>query len=229
MRRLLALALVGGLVFGSFGAAEAAKKKKKKPPQPPAPTVVSVEQKMFLRGNSCSGENRDWLSTTDADEALECWYTGAGLPNELLVASGQRTREAVSREWEAQDGIPFVLDATKPLTGEITTASGCGVLTALPCSPVGVGAGEHILDITVIGVIGGADKELGKMTETFTILPGQTHTTKLNIKLDASANGATLDGIKVLTYQHGRSVGHGIIKTNDPNSSFVSFNKLVSQ
>lgn len=226
MKRFLALALVGGLVFGSFASAEAAKKKKKKP-KPPA--AVSVEQKMYLRGNSCTGDNRDWLSVTDADEEVECFYTRSGIIYEATTTAGAQKREEATREWEAQDGVPFTLDATKPITGEITTAGFSCVVTIAPCSPAGIGIGEMVLEITIVGTIGGADKELGAMKETFTVLPGQMHTTKLDFKLDGSLNGASLEGIKLLTFQHGRSFGHGVIKTNNPNSSFITIPTLVTQ
>src|SRR5688500_959251 len=89
----------------------------------------------------CAGPTS--LSTVDGvDSGDGCGYavqlTGA---NEVLGSSGQGYLE---RAWGATDGVPFVLDATKPITG-LFSVNGW-------FHPVQ--AGNAILDVTITGMVG---------------------------------------------------------------------------
>ncbi len=47
------------------------------------------------------------------------------------------------------------------------------------------------------------------------------HAVKVDVPIDAAVAGKSFDSITIITYQHGNSVGHGIIKSNAPHSSYV--------
>ena len=196
---------------------------------------AASEIKFFLGSTGCpptgGGDFNDYLTTADTDADVECFYTASGIRNEIggttgtVEAQGQRPlagRAEASRYWETMDGAPVTLDATRAITGEIYTAGGCGVLTNVPCAPLGLSVGEVILDITVVGSSGGETIELGTQTDTFTVTPGDPHLTELNIQPAAAAHGKVFESIELQTWIHGKSVGHGIVRTTGDANSFVT-------
>ncbi|MDQ3956943.1 MAG: hypothetical protein M3273_01340 [Actinomycetota bacterium] len=213
----LALALVAGLVI----APAAAKPKKKKPVAP-----ASVDQKFFLASMGCpppgttARDAEEFLTLTDTEDEVECNHTAAGIRNDIQTATPAYTREGQSRWWDTVDGVPLVLDTSKRITGEIFTAAGQCVVSGA-CAPMGISAGEMVFDITVIGETGGEEVEIGTYTEEFSVSPGQIHAVKVDVAIDAAVAGKVFDSITMITYQHGNSVGHGIIKSQSPTSSYV--------
>jgi hypothetical protein len=236
MRKLITLFLVLGLIAGLQLAPAEAKKKKKK-----APVPVQVDQKFFLRSTGCTAAdtNSDYLSVEDADEAVQCFYTGAGIRNEVggqtgtVGAAGNNAvsgRDVATRYWDATDGIPLVLDASKPITGSIWTDGGrCVVsVSGQGCSPAGISAGEMIFDVTFVGLQGETEVEIGTFTETYQVTPGTVHELKLEIAIDPGLNGASFDSLELRTWMHGKSAGHGVINTNGDTSSFISIPALAA-
>lgn len=211
MKKTLIALLVMGLVAGSLVAPAAAKKKKKKKP-------VAVEQTFYLRDLDGCDTSENQLSLTDAPDA-GCWYLDSGAPYEAIVQAGLATAADLGQTWTTMDGTPFKLDPSKPITGEISSASGECVV-ADPCSPVMVGGGQAVLDVVVTATIDGEPKEVGTYTETFVVAPGSGHTSKIEVPIDPALAGQTVDSLSVLTYLHGAAVGHGAIELDDP-SSFI--------
>jgi hypothetical protein len=76
-------------------------------------------------------------------------------------------------------------------------------------------------DIRVIGETGGEEVEIGTYTETFSVAPGTVHTVKVDVPIDAAHAGKVFDSVTMITFQHGDSVGHGVIKSNAPSSSYI--------
>lgn len=116
MRKLVALALLAGLVFGSVGVAEAAKKKKKKKKAP-----VASELKYFLHWDSdgatpegCTGPVH--MNLQDATGDSTCNYTFQPL-QEAFIATGAQAPLVYT--YPATEGVPFVVDASRKLKGEI--------------------------------------------------------------------------------------------------------------
>ncbi|HEX2295404.1 MAG TPA: hypothetical protein VHN37_08860 [Actinomycetota bacterium] len=216
----LSLMLVAGLVI----APATAKPKKKKPKPPPAP--VAVDLKYFLASNGCpptgttARDADEFLTLTDTEDAIECNHTAAGIRNDIQTMTPQYTREGQSRWWDTIDGVPLVLDTSKRITGEIFTA-GTSCAAAGVCSPTPLSAGEQVFEITVIGETGGEEVEIGTYTETFTVGPGVTHAVKVDVAIDQAHAGKVFDSITMITYQRGNSVGHGVIKSNAPTSSYI--------
>ncbi len=208
MRKLIVLGVLAGLVVGSIGVAEAAKK----------PTTL----KLFLRDdNGCDGPpSTGYLSRADGEDQ-GCWYVDAGPAYDAIVATGLLTEDALSISYMARDGLPFTLDASKPLTAEISTTSGSCVEEGV-CSPAQLGAGQATLKVRVIGFVDGSEQVLGNFSESFLVTPGSSHTSVFEGKLDASLNKKKVGSLRVVTYLAGAAVGHGIIELDNP-ASFVSF------
>lgn len=205
MKKLIVVGLVAGLVAGSLAAPATAKKKKPKPP--PAP--VSVDQKFFLRqdSDSCSSSH-EFLSTTDGTD-LSCYYTDAGAPYEVV----NQARPVVTATWAAEDGVPFVFDTAKKLTGELTIVSG----DAVPGSP---SAGQARFDLVVLAEVAGEVKEIGAVSETWTTVPGDVHVVKLDLAIDSALAGKTVDAFQVDTTMRGVAFGPHTIELDNP-ASFV--------
>lgn len=215
MKRFVVLGLTAALVVGLMGPADAKKKK----PKPPKTTVpVSVDQKYFLRSdNDCDGPRA--LSITDGVDG-ECHFFDSGVIYEALTEAGLLTVEDLAHEWVAADGLPLALDATRPITGEISTSS-LACATADVCSPAGVGAGSAKLVVVVLAEIAGEEKELGRFEESFQVVPGGAHTSKVSVQPDAALNLSQVTAFRILTWLHGAAVGHGQIELDDP-ASFVT-------
>ena len=215
----VSFALIAGAIAAPAGAA-----KKKKPKPPPAP--VAVDLKFFLASNGCPPQGstakdaEDFLTLTDTEDAIECNHTSAGIRNDVQTMTPAYTRDGQSRWWDTIDGVPVVLDVTKHITGEIFT-SGTQCAAAGACSPSPLSAGSTTLDIRVFGVTGGEEVEIGTFTETYDVPPGTVHTVKVDVPIDAAHAGKVFESITMVTFQHGNSAGHGVIKSNAPTSSYI--------
>lgn len=201
MRKILTTGLILSLVMGAFLFPAEAGKKKKKPPAP-------VELKFFFHGDAC--DDATFLLTLSDGPDASCWFTRSGLVYEAQLAAGDDPR-TLGQTFVAAEGLPFVLDMSKKITGEITTSGFQGVL----------GAGQPTLEVTVLGTVGGEEKELGTHSETFTVGPTQQHTTILDLALDPALAGLGFDGFSVHVFTHGASFGHGVIEMEDPPSFIV--------
>ena len=222
-RAIVVVAVIGCLVGGLLAPAEAAKKKKK-------PSLVQVDQKMFLgAATACAADQiQRSISLVDGQD-LECWYTRAGLVHdqEALEGAPAPAGQKAWSDWTAIDGVPLKLDASKSITGEISTGGACGVLTNVDCLPVGVSAGTVKLMIKFVGVAGGEEITLGEQVDEFTATPGPHHTTMVNIALDSALKGVEFTEITLWTRIGGASAGHGVYKLVDP-SSFVTIPTLAA-
>jgi hypothetical protein len=209
MKKTLIVALAACLVGSAFVAPAVAKKKKKKP------AAVQVDQKFFLRDTDGCDSGENLLSVTDGPDS-GCWYVDSGPLYDAIVGAGLLTPADLGQTWSAMDGVPVTLDATKPITGEISTSSGTCVVDG-GCSPAQLGGGVAILDVWVF-----ADgEEIGTFSETFPVTPAGSHTSAIEIKLDPSLDKVKVNEISVLTYLHGAAVGHGVIELENP-ASFIT-------
>lgn len=223
-RKPFVIAVSLGLVAGLVIAPATAKPKKKKPTPPAAP--VAVDLKYFLSSNGCPPQGQtakdaeDFLTLTDTEDAVECNYTASGIRNDVQTMTPAYTRDGQSRWWDTIDGTPVVLDTSKRITGEIfTSGTECAVSGA--CSPTPISAGQMTFDIRVIGETGGEEVEIGTYTETYSVGPGTVHAVKVDVPIDAAHAGKVFDSITMITFQHGNSAGHGVIKSNAPSSSYI--------
>lgn len=211
-KRRLATLLALGLVAGALVApAEAAKKKK---PKKPVPALVQVDQQMFLRGDACAVDARA-LSLVDNADA-ECIYTRAGILYDTIPESAPAPVGANPwQSWPGIDGVPFKLDATKPVTGEIYTQ---GLFPLVGDYP-GISAGAVKLTVKLVGETGGEEKVIGEFSEEFTVMPGDSaHLSTVSITPAAELEGLEFSSLTLMTRLGGASAGHGVIKLDDPSS-----------
>jgi hypothetical protein len=134
--------------------------------------------------------------------------------------------DLLGQHFSAADGVPFKLNAAKPLTGEITTGPNNCYIDGQPCSPVGVAAGQARLEVAIFGTIGGEEKLLGEASEEYVVSPDAEHTVKFSITLDKALNKQTVTALRLRTYSGGAAVGHGEIVLDDP-ASFLILPALV--
>lgn len=223
MKKLVIAGLVAGLVVGSLAPAQAAKKKKK-PKTPPAP--VAVDLKFFLSDADGCDTSENLLSLTDVPDS-GCWYVDSGALYEVVTAAGLLTPADLAVSWTTVDGVPFTLDATKHITGEITTEGGaCAISSpAEVCAPTTLSAGSATLDVIVQAEIDGEMQDVGTFTETFQTIPGTKQTSKVDITLDAALDKKRVTNLTVLTYIHGPALFHGTVVLDDP-ASFVTIPAL---
>lgn len=213
MKKLVVLGLVAGLVAGSLAAPAGAAKKKKKPKPPAAP--VSVDQKFFLRQDSdACGSSHEHLSLTDGAD-LSCFYVDSGAPTTAVSQA-----QAASVDFAAEDGVPFVFDTAKKLTGEITVRG--GDIGAGPMS-----AGQAMVDIVVVGEVGGEVKEIGTVSETWTTVPGDVHLIKVDLEIDPALAGQSVTAFELQVTLGGASVGPHTIELDNP-ASFVTVPTLAT-
>ncbi len=208
MKKLMVTALTLGLLAGSLIAPAEAAKKKKKPKPPAAP--VSVDQKFFLRQDAtpCSAAH-EHLSLTDGTD-LSCFYTGGGLPNEVRA----QTTGPIITDWAAEDGVPFVFDTAKKITGEITIHGG-----DLGTGPIS--AGQARFDIALIAEVGGEEKEVGTLSETWITVPGDVHVVTLDLAIDPALAGQQVTAFRADTQLRGVAIGPHTIELDEPASFIV--------
>jgi hypothetical protein len=198
----------------------------------PARAAGTTELKFFLGSTGCSAAdvNFDFLTVTDADDAVECNYTGSGIRNEIggqtgtVGAQGQNAvadRETATRYWDSIDGGSVALDASRPVTGSLFTMGASCVNATVPCTPVGISVGNVTLEIELVGYVGETETKLGAQTDSFQVSPGAPHETKINIQPEASLS-KTFDRIELRTWNHGQSAGHGMVKTTGDFNSFIA-------
>ncbi len=202
MKRAIAVALALGLLAGAMVApAEAGKKKKKK-------KLVASEAKFFMHwdddgAGGCGGMVHMDLEDKE-DPGSGCEFV-AQPANEVLIMAGQ---EALTRDWPASAGLPLILDAGRPILGEISIRGA---------------AGQGTVDVVLTGSVGGESVELGTAKAPFQVVAsGQTGAAiaKFEITPPAGLNQKTLTSLNVNTTVRGVTVGTYIELDNPP--SFVT-------
>lgn len=216
MKKTIVFALVLGLVAGSLAAPALAKKKKGK-----KPALVQVDEKLFLRRDDCGGDaDNPHLSVTDAPDGNGngCGSALAGAGNEVANQAGESEDLGTTDAWPATDGVPFVLDGTKDISGSITVDTYHGVAE----NPVPLGVGQSTLDVVLSGTVAGADTELGTATATFQSTPAaDQYTVTFTIKANPALDKASVTGLTLTTSLHGPAVLSGFYELDDP-ASFVT-------
>lgn len=213
-KRVITLVLVLGLIAGATTAPALAGKKKKRKK---APALVQVDQQMFLRGDGCDAEARA-LSLEDAADA-ECIYTRAGIVYDAIPESAPAPVGSNPwHTWPAIDGVPFQLDATKPITGEIYVQ---GLFPLVGDYP-GISAGQVRVTVKLVGEKNGEEIEIGEFVDEFTATPGAAaHAAMVEITPDEALDKAEFTSLTLHTRIGGASVGHGVYKLDNP-SSFIT-------
>lgn len=215
MRRFLVVALVVGLVGGSLvGPVEAKKKKKKKAP-------VAVDQTYFLRNTAesgCAAESLQLLLEA-GDAGGSCGSAFSGFVNEVLVrAFGGPCTPATPAgtacgtiTYQAGEGLPLVLDASKKVTGTIFVVSYRGH----SANPGGLTAGPTTFSMTLRGDSDGEEKEIGTFTADYTVTPAQqVYEVPFEIEVAAELDKAEFTTLFVDLLNRGVAPLHGFYQVN---------------
>ncbi|HJR45767.1 MAG TPA: hypothetical protein VJ927_09200 [Actinomycetota bacterium] len=188
MRKWITLVLVLGLVAGLNVAPVEAKKRKKKV------ALESVDSTLFMRMEECGA---GFLSTSDAED-VDCGAETAMLGVELPYA--------------AADGIPFVLDATRPITGTITMRN----------FNQAAGAGNIDLQLIVAGSSGGEDVEIGVFETTYLSLPAMAETIEYEIQPAEDLDKKAFDTLTFTVVCGGVIIGVScVVEHDEPPSQIV--------
>lgn len=222
MRKLLIATVVAALVGTCLVApASSAKKKKKKKKF----KIVSVDQQLFLRRDACGSDNDNTRLSLEDGEDAACWFSDAGLLYDAIVAAAEAgapfDSEVVWSQYPAENGLPLKLDATKPVTGEITLYGGsclAEVQGTGVCSPTGLSVGQAVFRMRLVGTIDGEEQVLGTAEDSFDTAPGETHTTEVSIEIDSQFDRAKVTELRLDTTHGGNAYGPGGIEYDDPAS-----------
>ena len=194
VKRLVALALVAGLIAGSSSAVDAAKRKKKKKAK-----LVASKVTFFQRNADC-GTGDFFLSVTDAEDT-DC----INAANAAGPAAGY-----AESAYPARDSLPFILDATKPITGTITMRSGNGV-----------GAGSVGVTLTFIGTTGGKEVPIATWeSDTFTVVPQGAQTLEYEADIEDALNKKSFETLTLSVVPTGAAAGfYGTVEHDGPPPS----------
>ena len=203
-KKTLAIILTLGLLAGVMASsAEAGKKGKKKKPVP-------VEVQYFLTSNPDDAcDEAGWVLAIAPSESAGCGMTHSGISNEVQIQAGADPRD-LGQEFTAQEGLPIVLDASKAITGSITTRNFNNA-----------GVGQPTVEITVFGTAGGEEIALGTHTATFPAAPTLMETHEFELDIDDKLQNAKLETLAVNVMIRGASVGHSVVEMNTPTSSIT--------
>lgn len=207
MKKVLVAVLVGGLVAGALVAPAAAKKKKK--PKAPVPAELTY----FLHwdddgAGGCAGAKHMNLEDTE-DPGHGCGPTQQPA-QEAYIATGAQPK--IEAAWPASVGTPFVLDASRKITGEIVVQTD-------------IGAPLAALEVTITGQSGGEMKEIGTFTSADFTLPstfvtGDPEIVAFEIAPPGELQGLSFDSFTVTTAVRKAAATFTYIGLDDP-SSFV--------
>jgi hypothetical protein len=170
---------------------------------PGAASAVETERTFFVRRTSCNADQR--LTVDRGTETAGCAFVVS------LTPVAEET--APSLDYLAEDGTPFILDATRPVKGVVSHTSYIGAGSA------GVGAGLTAIDITVGATgAGGSEQLLGTTTVSYTATPAQhRYDVPWQIQPPANLNGVEFTGLRLNLLVRGRNLLHGFTRPNDTN------------
>lgn len=196
LNKLVALGLVAGLVVGGVTAADAKKKKRKKK----KPALVAVDQAYFLRWDGTEDECGDnYLSIVDGEDLGNgCEFTQQPIQEVHAAMDAPLTRD-----WGAVDGLPFKLDATKPIVGEINIFELFSV--------------NGKLDVVLTGTTGEETVELGTASVDVENTPLDVAVVKFEITPGKELNKKKFTSFNMNLTQRGVALSY--METEDPPST----------
>lgn len=193
MRKTIVSVLTVALVAGSLGVAAHAKK------------ATGID--FYLRGPDCSADVLG-LSVKDEPGDGTCGGAENGAVNGV---SGQAGQPMVEQTWMAYDGLPLVLDASKPVTGKLYITSF-----------VGRTAGPATLDVKIQVQTGGKTVDVGSATVDYLVTPVQAWTEVVfEIDVPAKLNKKKITALQMRTTSRGYAPLQGYFHMENP-ASFIT-------
>ncbi len=195
MRKTIVSVLAATLVAGSLGVAAYAKQ--------PAPKGVHF----YLRGPDCTADVLG-LSVKDEGGDGTCGGLENGAVNGVSGAAGQ---PYVDQTWMAYDGLPLVLDASKPVLGKLYITSWAGRT-----------AGPATLDVTIDVQVGGKTVEAGSATVDYLVTPAQSWVeVPFEIDVSAKLHSKKVTALQMRTTSRGYAPLQGYFEMENP-ASFIT-------
>lgn len=190
MKRAIVVLVALGLLAGALTAPVEAKKKKKNPGTPVV-TLVPAELKYFphYAPDGATPEGCTGAQSMDLKDTVDTTCSNSSqAAQEVYAAAGQ---ELISYTYPATEGTPFILDASRKLTGEITLRGTISVNAKAQIQLVGTVAGAEAVIAEGESATGnGAVSNSAQGVE----LPGPAVTVPIDIELDKA-----LDKLEVTT------------------------------
>jgi hypothetical protein len=188
-----------------------------------SPAPVAVDVTYYLHNDTeggCAAEAYT-LRLAKPEAGTNCGSTLSGAPNEILIgATGEPCDPSGlagcgTITFNATEGVPFVLDATKEISGTIMVMSYRGAAE----NPGGLGAGPTTLVVTLAGDSAGETKEIGTVSVDYTVTPAeQVKKVDFAIQPDAALNLAEFTSLSMGLYNRGVSPLHGFYQTSTGES-----------
>ncbi|HWC14587.1 MAG TPA: hypothetical protein VG929_08320 [Actinomycetota bacterium] len=202
MKKTLVLAIALGVVCGSFVSSAQAGRTR----------MLPGTSTFYLRTTDAACQTGFALSIEDGPDAANCGYVDGGLPQEGTIAVlGKYTTQ---RTWIAQDGLPMTVDATRPVTTDITLKS------FQPRSPASLGTGQAIFDVVLTGFSGGEQVVLGEAQESYVVTPGTyEYQLRFDVDIPDELHRTTVTSLEMTTVVRGPVLLHGAFSVDDPSSS----------
>jgi hypothetical protein len=191
MKRSIVVLVALGLIAGSLAAPVEAKKKKKKPKTPPAVTLVPAELKFFPHypPDGATPEGCTSTQSMDLKDTVDTTCSNSTqVAQEVFAAAGE---ELISYVYPSTEGTPFILDASRKLTGEVTLRGTFSVNAKAELLLAGtVGGAEAVIAEGETGMGNGIASNTAQGVE----LPGPAVTVPIEIEIDKA-----LDKLEVTT------------------------------
>lgn len=168
------------------------------------------ERTFYMRRTSCTTDQR--LTTDQGTETSSCAETVSLTP----VAEEQ----AAGTTYDAEDGVPLTLDASRPITGVVSVVSYIGQ------SGAGAGAGLTTIDISLTG----GSQPLGSTTVSYTATPAQyRHDTQWSIQPPANLDKKDLSSLQLMIKVRGRNAMHGFVRPNSTKFTIPIYTESFSR
>lgn len=169
-------------------------------------TPEASELQFFVRRTGCTDDKR--LSVEQGAETSGCAEANSHTPaNEI-------TRTPTL--FNAADGLPFTLDASRSVQGVVT-------LTSFQ-QPVYAGGGQVIVDISLSGSSGGTAIDLGSTSVNYIAIPSQPPvSTPWTISPPTSADKKDFTSFTLSLTIRGIHITHGYVRPNGTNLTLPTY------
>jgi hypothetical protein len=179
----------------------------------------ALTRRWFVRRDACGGEaaqNERLSIVQGVDGGSGCGYIPPGWAalSEVFAALGEEG--AFAAVHPAEDGIPFTLDASEPITGTVVISSYRGLAE----NPFGVAAGMATVTVEMLADTPTGQVSLGSDSEEYTVLPTEPeHTFNFSFDSPAAQDKKDFLGLSMKIDVRGPAAIHGYLQMS--GASFV--------
>lgn len=212
MKRSVVVLVALGLLAGAL-VAPADAKKKKKPPATPVPVELKFYPHHTPDGATPEGCTGAYFMDLKGETKDTTCSNSTQVAQEVYAATGQ---ELVSYTYPATEGVPFVLDASRKLTGEITLRGTFSVNAKAHLKLSGTVDGD---DAVIAEGETGSGNGLASNTAQGVDLPGPAVTLPIELDVDKALDKKQVTGLTLVITVRGFHRGHVDL---DRNPTYIS-------